>query len=158
MNPNTLFSTLTMTRMPEAYAVLRGGAKYPSLSGTVNFYQHRSGTGVIIEAAFQNLPPAAQPAFLGFHIHENGDCSENFAHTGMHYNPKNNEHPHHLGDLPPILNSGGSSYTAFYDSFLNIPDLIGRSVILHENADDFYTQPAGNSGNKIGCGVILPVR
>ena len=157
MNPNALFSTMTMTGVPEAYAVLRGGSKYPSLVGTVNFYQHRSGIGIIIEAAFQHLPSASAPAFLGFHIHDNGNCSDNFAHTGMHYNPKNAEHPNHLGDLIPVFNSDGSAYLAFYDSYLSISDIIGRSVILHEKADDFTTQPAGDSGDKIGCGVILPV-
>lgn len=157
MNPNALFSTLTMTSIPEAYAVIRGGTKYPGLIGTVNFYQHRSGIGIVIEAAFQHLPPAAAPAFLGFHIHENGNCSDNFAHTGMHYNPENAKHPNHLGDLLPVLNSSGSAYLAFYDSYLNIPDIIGRSIVLHENADDFNTQPAGGSGDKIGCGIILPI-
>lgn len=157
MNPDALFSTMTMTALPEAYALLRGGSKYPKLTGAVNFYQHRSGTGIIVEAAIQHLPPAAAPAFLGFHIHETGNCNDSFAHTGMHYNPENAAHPNHLGDLLPVFNSNGSAYIAFYDSYLSISDIIGRSVVLHENADDFHTQPAGNSGDKIGCGVIVPV-
>lgn len=157
MNPNALFSSMTMTGIPKAYAVLRGGSKYPSIIGTVNFYQHRSGIGIMIEACMQNLPPAAAPSFLGFHIHENGNCSDNSTHTGMHYNPQNAEHPHHLGDLVPIFNSNGSAYLVFYDSYLSISDIIGRSLILHEKADDFTTQPSGNSGDKIACGVILPL-
>ena len=78
-------------------------------------------------------------------------------HTGSHYNPTNAVHPYHIGDLPPILNSNGYSYMAVYDSFLEIDEILGKSIILHSQRDDFTTQPAGDSGEKIACGVIHPI-
>ncbi|MEI3338857.1 MAG: superoxide dismutase family protein [Eubacterium sp.] len=47
--------------------------------------------------------------------------------------------------------------TAFYTTKLSIPELIGKSVVIHGHPDDFTTQPSGNSGEKIGCGVIRPI-
>ena len=94
--------------------------------------------------------------FFGFHIHENGDCSDNFANTGSHYNPQNQIHPNHAGDLPSLLSNRGYAWTVFFDSYLTIPEIIGKSVVVHKLADDFSTQPSGNSGTKIACGVIQP--
>ena len=91
------------------------------------------------------------------HIHEYGDCSDDFANTGMHYNPTGADHPFHIGDLVPLLNSNGYAFTAFYDSFLRIEDVVGKTIIIHDNRDDFTSQPSGDSGEKIGCGVILPI-
>lgn len=58
------------------------------------------------------------------------------------------------GDLPPLLSNRGYAWTAFYDTRFGISDIVGRSLIIHENRDDFTTQPAGDSGKKIACGVI----
>lgn len=141
---------------PLACASIRGGHLYPDLIGIANFYPTRWGTGTIVEVELVNLPNTTSfsPRFLGMHIHENGDCSNSFENTGMHYNPTGAVHPYHLGDLPPVLNSNGYSFMAFYDGFLEISDIIGRSLIIHENRDDFTSQPSGDSGNKIACGVI----
>ena len=92
--------------------------------------------------------------FFGMHIHESGDCTPPFDNTGLHYNPTNQNHPGHAGDLPPLLASNGYAWTAFYDGRLTIPDIIGRSLVIHGMRDDFTTQPAGGSGKKIACGVI----
>ena len=72
----------------------------------------------------------------------------------MHYNPQNTEHPNHAGDMPPLLGNQGYAYSVFYDKRFTIQEIIGRAVIIHEKPDDFTTQPSGNSGAKIGCGVI----
>lgn len=73
---------------------------------------------------------------------------------GNHYNPPNSSHPNHAGDLPPILSGNGYGWIAFYDKRFNLSEIIGKSIIIHDMSDDFKSQPAGNSGMKIGCGVI----
>ena len=77
-----------------------------------------------------------------------------FPNTGNHYNPGNVPHPEHAGDLLPLLSNNGYAWMTFYTSRINIEDIIGRSVVVHSMRDDFTTQPSGNSGDKIGCGVI----
>lgn len=88
------------------------------------------------------------------HIHENGDCSDNFSKTGQHYRLPGQEHPSHLGDLPPLLSNQGYAWTAFYDKRFTLPDILGRSLVIHGGTDDFRSQPSGDSGSKIACGVI----
>ncbi|MBQ8040327.1 MAG: superoxide dismutase family protein [Lachnospiraceae bacterium] len=77
-----------------------------------------------------------------------------FPNTGNHYNPGNVPHPEHAGDLLPLLSNNGYAWMSFYTSRVNVEDIIGRSVVIHSMRDDFTTQPSGNSGDKIGCGVI----
>jgi Cu/Zn superoxide dismutase len=143
---------------PLAAALVFGNQEHPRLKGAVRFYQATE-RGILIEAEFFHLPKSDEsdiPMFFGFHIHENGDCSDNFANTGSHYNPQNQIHPYHAGDLPSLLSNRGYAWTVFFDSYLTIPEIIGKSVVVHELADDFSTQPSGNSGTKIACGVIQP--
>lgn len=141
---------------PAAYAILKGNREYPLLRGIVNFYTVPWQIGLFVEAEFSNLPnfPDYSPRFLGFHIHENGDCGQNFTNTGSHYNPTGADHPYHIGDLPSVLNSNGYGFLAFYDTFLSLEAILGRSIIIHGQRDDFRTQPAGDSGEKIACGII----
>ncbi len=77
-----------------------------------------------------------------------------FPNTGNHYNPGNVPHPEHAGDLLPLLSNNGYAWMSFYTSRFNIEEIIGRSLVIHSMRDDFTTQPSGNSGDKIGCGVI----
>lgn len=74
---------------PQALAWISGNEDYPDLSGMVKFYAIPY-DGILIEAEIFNLPDSTAgdtTAFFGFHIHENGDCSDNFANTGEHFNP-----------------------------------------------------------------------
>lgn len=77
-----------------------------------------------------------------------------FPNTGNHYNPGNVPHPEHAGDLLPLLSNNGYAWMSFYTARVNVEDIIGRSVVIHSMRDDFTTQPSGNSGDKIGCGMI----
>lgn len=145
--------------MPDAQASIRGNHLYPDLYGIVFFCQMPY--GVFVNAQFHGLPHLAQEnvnRFLGFHIHENGNCTLNakndFANVGNHYNPDNLPHPNHRGDLPPILNCNGYAWQSFLTDAFTVAEIIGRSVIVHAMHDDFMTQPSGNSGAKIGCGII----
>ena len=137
-----------------AFAGIRGNASHPNINGSVLFYPTPY-NGILIAAEVFGLPE--HPAFLGMHIHETGDCTPPFDKTGMHYNPTNQSHPNHAGDLLPLLNNQGYAFLTFYDERLSIPDSIGKSVIIHANRDDFTTPPSGDSGEKIGCGVIMKV-
>lgn len=156
MENQTVFSLSTLTTTPKAYAIIHGNASFPNLTGIVNFYQTNWGIGLVVEAEFTNLPntPDNSPRFLGFHLHEYGNCENNFADTGMHYNPTSAVHPYHLGDFPAILNSNGYAYLAFYDSFLTLQQVLNRSVIVHAKRDDYTSQPSGDSGDKIACGIV----
>lgn len=148
-------------REPDAVAVLKGGPDAPTLIGRIVFYQMRE--GVYLEAWINNIPPTKENgdlnSFHAFHIHEHGDCeiktlSEPFSGAGGHWNPDNKLHPHHKGDLPPILNNNGFAYMAVLTDRFTVNEVIGKSIILHEDVDDFHSQPAGNAGEKIACGVI----
>jgi len=64
-------------------------------------------------------------------------------------------HPHHAGDLPPLFGNNGYALSMFLTTRFSVSEIIGRTVILHSAPDDFTSQPAGNSGVKIACGVIV---
>lgn len=135
-----------------AVAHIRGGAQAPNLRGCVRFQQMEN--HVCVEISIQGLPQN-DSGFYGFHIHEGSRCTGvDFADTGSHYNPENTPHPRHAGDLPPLLMCcGGACQTVTTDRF-RVAEIIGRTVVIHSMADDFRSQPAGDAGTKIGCGVI----
>ena len=140
------------TISPNAIAIIRGSDAYPNLCGQVRFYQRRH--LVMVEADIRGLPNT-ETGFFGFHIHAGDSCSgADFADTGSHYNPATSPHPSHAGDLPPLMYCHGSAYLAVATSRFHIEDILGRTVVIHSMADDFHSQPAGNAGTKIACGVI----
>jgi len=144
-------------QMNYAKAEIYGNGQNPNLSGTAIFYEI-SNSGLLIEIEINNLPDEMltnHSGFFGMHIHEYGDCSLPFDKTGNHYNPKNDLHSNHAGDLPPLLSSNGYAYSAFYDGRITLQEIIGKSLIIHSMSDDFTSQPSGNSGTKIACGIII---
>lgn len=156
ITPGLNFIQIMQSQQPDAMAWVTGNRLHPQLSGLVKFYT-TDYAGILIEAEFFGLPNvsiADSTNFYAMHIHENGDCTNNFAESGAHYSYQPARHPQHSGDLLPLLGNQGYAWSAFYDKRLVIPEIIGRSVIVHSMPDDFTSQPAGNSGEKIGCGVI----
>lgn len=143
---------LIPTTRPGAVAQVRGGREAPELTGTVRFFPMWG--GVLVSAQLRGLPGG--DGIFGFHIHEGESCGgENFADTGAHFDLGGRQHPNHTGDLLPLFRCcGGRAYLAFVTSRFTIRDIIGRTVVIHSGPDDFRTQPAGNSGTKIACGVI----
>ena len=140
---------------PSAVARLRGGKDAVGLSGTVRFFQQPG--GVIVEIRVSGLPYNSTGMY-GFHIHEGVACSGiDFSATGGHYNPKGMPHPRHAGDLPSLLSCGGRAYLAVMTDRFSVQDILGRTIVIHGMADDFASQPSGNAGEKIACGVITPV-
>lgn len=93
-----------------------------------------------------------------YHIHSGAKCTGNaedpFKDTLQHFNPQNNGHPYHAGDLPPLFGNYGFAWNAVFTARFKISEVIGKTIVIHANPDDFITQPSGNSGTKIACGVI----
>lgn len=142
---------------PDAFAIINGNENNQRLHGTAYFYETPFG-GTLIEVEVDGLPinnPNSPSSFFGMHIHENGNCSLPFDKTGEHYNPYLTPHPDHAGDMPPLLGNNGYAYSVFYTERFNVADIIGRAIVIHDKADDFSSQPSGNSGAKVGCGVII---
>lgn len=148
---NSNFFKYLSGQSPYAMAEIFGGTTYPNINGTVEFY--RLSSGVVVVADIDDLPETDTNIFA-FHIHGGTTCDDNFINSGEHYNPTNQLHPKHAGDMPPLFSNNGCAWLAFFDERFNINDIIGKVVIIHDNPDDFTTQPAGNSGTKIACGVI----
>lgn len=147
------FENLFFNATPDAMAHILGNDDNPMLEGVVSFYRCSMG-GVLIHAEVFHLPDNNPSGFFGFHIHQFGDCSKPFDKTGDHYNPVNLPHPEHAGDLPPLLSNNGYAWMAFYDNRFSLEEIIGKSVVIHDMRDDFTSQPSGDAGVKIGCGVI----
>jgi superoxide dismutase, Cu-Zn family len=148
---------------PRASAVLQPTAGNTA-SGTVTFAQ--SGSKVRVNADIRGLKPNAQH---GFHIHEKGDCSAPDATSAAgHFNPDGKPHgaaehqPHHAGDLPPLVaDASGVAKISYEADSISVGsgaanDVVGRGLIVHRDPDDFTTQPTGNSGARVACGVIRP--
>lgn len=143
-------------RIPAATAQISGSKEYDTINGKADFYDTYGGTIVVAEV--QGIPEGLGNGFFGFHIHQGGACTGNeedaFADTGQHYNPQDKPHPEHAGDLPPLLNNKGTAWMVVYTDRFYPEDVIGRTVVIHSKPDDFRTQPSGDSGKKIACGVI----
>ncbi len=142
-----------ISRRPAAVARLKGSAAAPLLRGAVRFYQLPA--GVLAEAEVSGLPNNSS-GFYGFHIHTGGSCDGgDFSGAGGHFDPQKQPHPRHAGDLPPLLRYGSRAYMCVVTDRFSIGEILGRTVVLHAMPDDLITQPAGNSAERIGCGVIV---
>ena len=141
-----------------AVAVLRA-APAGTVEGTVWF--EPAGGGVAVKARISGLTPGTH----GFHVHEFGDCSAaDFTSAGGHFNPMTQPHGppqaamRHVGDLGNIeANADGVATLEWTDSQLAFEGhhgIVGRAVIVHAKADDLKTQPTGDAGGRLACGVI----
>lgn len=141
-----------------AIAVI-SGVNSQGITGTIRFT--RLSKGVKITGEIYGLTPGKH----GFHIHEKGLCEgPDFSTAGGHFNPDGKKHgsthseERHKGDFGNIIADDYGvakfTYTDYSISFKGANSIIGRSVIVHEKEDDLKTDPSGNSGSRIGCGVI----
>ncbi len=148
-----------LNRRPRAAAVIAGDGDHPALRGVARFYPVREGAVVFVEVG--GLPRGDGPCggrVFGLHIHAGGDCGgEGFPRVMAHYDPDACPHPGHAGDLPPLFGCGGRALSVFLTDRFTVDEVVGRTVIVHDGPDDFTTQPSGNSGTKIACGVIRRV-
>jgi Cu-Zn family superoxide dismutase len=147
-----------------AVAEIKGGPLAPQIVGMVIFRDVPGGSEVFVEVS--GLPPY-RPACKdhppigphGFHIHECGDChvgnpADPFTGAGGHWNPTEQPHGNHAGDFPVLFSNHGRACMIFFTDKFCVADVIGKSVIIHQNPDDYRTQPAGASGKRLACGVI----
>ena len=127
-------------------------------SGTVTFVQR--GNSVHVVADLRGLTPNAEH---GFHVHEKGDCSSGDGMSaGDHFNPQGVGHgrdPGHAGDMPNLkADAKGNAKTAFDTSKMTVSEgkssIVAKGLIVHKDPDDYKTQPAGNAGARVACGVI----
>jgi Cu-Zn family superoxide dismutase len=130
------------------------------VSGIVTFTEEAD--GVRVQADIAGLPPGKH----GFHVHEFGDCSApDLASAGAHFNPTNKPHAgpdsaaRHVGDMGNVdADASGAAKLNYVDHEISLTNdqrsVIGRSVVVHAKADDLKSQPAGDSGARVACGVI----
>jgi Cu-Zn family superoxide dismutase len=146
------------TIIKQAQAVL-SPTQGNNASGSVTFTQMDNGVQVV--ADIMNLTPGEH----GFHIHENGDCSSPDASSGgEHFNPTDMPHGgpesprHHIGDLGNIVaDASGRARMNKVFLFLSLNgdnSIVGKSIIVHSDRDDLVSQPSGDSGTRLACGVI----
>lgn len=143
----------------KAIAVLHPSASN-NVKGTVTFTEEAD--GVQVHAEITGLTPGNH----GFHVHEFGDCSaSDFSSAGAHFNPTGKPHAgpdaaeRHTGDMGNVeADASGKATIDYLDHQLSLTDdqqsVIGRSVVVHAKADDLKSQPSGDSGARVACGVI----
>ncbi len=139
---------------PASNSAVRGDVRITAMSGNLH-----------IEGAFLGLEPGEH----GIHIHEIGDCQASDASSaGGHFSPDSDPHgspatpasAHHLGDLGNMTaDENGNATLDFFDSEMTLDDgkysIVGRAVVIHEKRDDLVSQPSGDAGTRVGCGVIV---
>lgn len=153
----------TLSSTPDAVAIICGNDEYANISGKLSFFQTSIGTLVLADVS--GLPTNAGKCadnFHAFHIHTGGSCTgrddDPFADADGHYNSDECPHPTHVGDMPPLISAGGRAFLAFLTDRFTVAEVVNRTVIIHESGDDFTTQPGGNAGGRIACGVIKLIK
>jgi superoxide dismutase, Cu-Zn family len=130
-----------------------------TVTGTITFTQ--SVDGVVVKGDIKGLSPGKH----GFHIHEFGDCSSpDGTSAGGHFNPMHMEHgaptdmKRHEGDMGNIIaDASGNAHIEYTDGVIKLNgthSIVGRGIIVHQGEDDLKSQPTGNAGSRVACGVI----
>ncbi len=156
----TLAGCATTPHEPSAQATLEPRSA-SAAAGRVSLVEHAGAVHAHVE--IQGLAPGSEH---GFHIHDKGDCSAPDASSaGGHFNPGGTPHgragtdPHHAGDIPSVVADAKGEVKAdlVLTGITLAPgplSVVGRAIVLHAKRDDFTTQPSGDSGPRIACGVI----
>lgn len=157
MSEREKVTNIVRTR-PFAIANIQGNNENPNINGKVCFYKDQD--EILVFACINNLPVSTAVCsanIFAIHIHEGDDCDDvNFEDALGHYNPNNCPHPAHAGDMPPLFaNDKGKAIILFNTDRFTANEIIGKTVIIHSSIDDFTSQPSGDSGSRIGCGVIV---
>jgi Cu-Zn family superoxide dismutase len=160
---HSMMDTADVPMVNHAEATLAGTFADTTVNGTVKFDADSSGK---VKMTLELTVPAKAGKSIAVHIHEHGDCGDTAKMAHGHWNPTNAQHgkwgsaSFHSGDIGNVKlnNKGKGTLTLTTDlwSLGGKPDknILGRSIIVHGGMDDYKTQPSGNSGTRIGCGVI----
>lgn len=147
------------TSRPTASATL-SPTSGSSASGTVTFTEMQDGS-VQVKVALTGVPAGRH----GFHVHDKGDCGDNGNAAGGHFNPAGVAHgapnaaAHHAGDFGNVdADANGNVNATLTMHGVTVSagpnSVVGHAVILHANSDDLTTQPTGNAGARIACGLV----
>ncbi len=158
----TKVASTNMELAMHASAKISGTQADTLVEGTASFDVENGKVKMVLNL---NIPKMANKA-VAVHLHEHGDCGDMGKDAHGHWNPTNQEHgkwgsaSFHLGDIGNVQLDGAGLGTLTMETDLWTlggdakTDIIGRSFIVHSGMDDFKTQPTGNAGSRIGCGVI----
>ena len=152
----------TAAAWAESGTAIIGSTGEPKVLGTVTLQDTPAGMAVVVQLS------GAAPGQHGVHIHQHGDCGQAGQAAGGHFNPDgaphgflpkdglSNAHPGDMGNIEVGRDGTGSLRVVLPGVSLGSGQYSvgGRSIVLHERADDFG-QPTGNAGGRIGCGVIV---
>jgi len=152
----TLITSPVLAQEPTKAIAVLGSASGSQVAGTVTFTKTSGGVQVVAEIL------GLTPGKHGFHVHEFGDCSApDAASAGGHFNPTKDPHAghdaekRHMGDLGNLeADASGKARLDLTDKKMKLSAIIGKAVIVHEKADDLKTQPTGDAGGRVACGVI----
>lgn len=154
-------SSITLTAKADIAPTSAAAAAGLNPMGQVSFTQIGGGM-VMVEAKISGLKPNAEH---GFHIHAVADCSGDGTKTGVHFNPANNAHIHpgqphrHAGALFNLRTDANGVGTLRQDvNTISLKpgqfNIVGQPIIAHLGPDDYKSQPLGNAGPRVGCGLI----
>lgn len=157
--PALILGACATARGPMAMTSLRPTTG-STAQGTVHMQELADGS-VEVEVDLTGVPPGVH----GFHVHAFGNCGDDGNAAGGHFNPMSMPHAapdaasHHAGDFGNVTAAAnGEVHTRFTTRSITVSEgersAVGKAVILHANPDDLTTQPTGNAGGRIACGVV----
>jgi len=155
-------ATVTTPEATAAMATITATVPDTALTGTAEFVQQNGKVKLVLNITCAKMANKS----VAVHLHEMGDCGDMGKMAHGHWNPTNQQHgkwgssSFHAGDIGNVsLDATGKGTLEMETDLWSIggaatTDILNRSVIVHGGVDDFTTQPTGNAGSRIGCGVI----
>ena len=161
----TAIAAVVITFAQQAAPAARAELKNASGAAVGEVTLRQTPHGVLVRASLENVPAG----WHGFHVHETGKCEAPFATAGGHFNPAKAKHGAenpagtHAGDMPNVYvpESGKTTVELLVpgltlsDGPTSVFDADGSAIVFHEKADDYSTDPAGNAGSRLACGVVM---
>ncbi len=161
MNP--MPDTATVPVVSNAIATINGTYADTAVNGTATFETTAAGK---VKMKLEITVAAKAGKSVAVHLHEHGDCSDNGKASHGHWNPTNAQHgkwgsnSFHLGDIGNVkLDAKGKGTITVTTDLWTLggnadKNILGKAMIVHGGTDDYTTQPTGNAGSRIGCGLI----
>jgi superoxide dismutase, Cu-Zn family len=158
-------SSMRSSATKKATAAIAATKSATAGSGTISFVQVGNKVEMDLDLNF----PSKAGQTVAVHIHEHGDCGNEGNDAHGHWNPTKSSHgkwgqgQFHLGDIGNVqLDAQGKGSLELETTLWSVGtgatnDVAGKAIMVHEKADDFTTQPTGNAGGRIGCGVISTI-